>query len=99
MNHLAGSTANNAALNGIFNTEVGERNDLNKRVFLLKKYLVVYYSEIADIPILHGPNRKGDIPRYLVAIAKAKAMQGYDPVFNQEMRLKLVVDWYSEAFK
>lgn len=96
MNHLAGSTANNAALNGIFNTAVGERNDLNQLVFLLKKHLAAYDPEIADIPILHGPNRKGDIPHSLAAITKAKAMLGYDPGFNLEQGLKLALDWYWE---
>jgi len=94
MNHLAGTTENQAALNGIFNTAVGERNDLNQLAFLLKKYLAVYDSAIAAVPILHGPNRKGDISHSLAAITKAKSLLDYDPEFNLEHGLKLAVKWY-----
>lgn len=94
MNHLAGTTENKAALNEIFNTAVGERNDLNQLVFLLKKYLATYDPIIAEAPILHGPNRKGDIPHSLAAITKAQSLLGYDPEFNLEMGLKLAVEWY-----
>ena len=94
MNHLAGTTENKAALNGIFNAAVGERNDLNQLAFLVKKYLAVYDRAIAAVPILHGPNRKGDIPHSLAAITKAQSLLGYNPEFNLEMGLKLAVEWY-----
>jgi UDP-N-acetylglucosamine 4-epimerase len=94
MNHLAATTTNPAAVNQIFNTAVGERNDLNQLTVLLKKYLAHFDPAIADVPILHGPNRTGDIPHSLASIEKAKTMLGYSPQFNFEKGLKLAVEWY-----
>ena len=94
MNHLAATTTNPAALNQVFNTAVGERNDLNQLTSLLKKYLSHFDPGIADIPILHGPTRKGDIPHSLASIEKAKNILGYHPQFNFEKGLKLAVEWY-----
>jgi len=47
MNHLAGNLANKAALKRIFNTTVGERNDINKMGLLLKQDLAEYNPAIA----------------------------------------------------
>jgi UDP-N-acetylglucosamine 4-epimerase len=99
MNHLAATTHNPAAINQIFNTAVGERNDLNQLTTLLKKYLTQLDPKIAEVPILHGPNRKGDIPHSLASIEKAKAMLGYNPQFNFEKGLKLAVGWYWDNLK
>jgi UDP-N-acetylglucosamine 4-epimerase len=96
MNHLAATTTNPAAVNQIFNTAVGERNDLNQLTVLLKKYLAHFDPAIADVPILHGPNRTGDIPHSLASIEKAKTMLGYSPQFNFEKGLKLAVEWYAK---
>jgi UDP-N-acetylglucosamine 4-epimerase len=96
MNHLAAITNNPAAINQIFNTAVGERNDLNQLTSLLKKYLTQLDPKIADVPILHGPNRTGDIPHSLASIEKAKTMLGYDPQYNFEKGLKLAVEWYAK---
>ena len=72
MNHLAATTTNPAAINQVFNTAVGERTDLNQLTTLLKTYLSGFDPEINNVPITHGPNRKGDIPHSLASIDKAK---------------------------
>ena len=94
MNHLAATTANPDAINQIFNTAVGERNDLNQMTELLKKYLSDFDPKIKDIQIIHGPDRKGDIPHSLASINKAKKILGYKPEYNFEKGLKLAVEWY-----
>ena len=90
---------NPTAINQIFNTAVGERTGLNQLTTLLKKYLSHFDPAISEVPILHGPNRKGDIPHSLASIEKAKRALGYNPEFNFEKGLKLAVEWYWSKFK
>ncbi|HQH19048.1 MAG TPA: NAD-dependent epimerase/dehydratase family protein, partial [Bacteroidales bacterium] len=47
MNHLALTTENSLAFGQVFNTAVGERNNLNQLCIYLKKYLSVYDTKIA----------------------------------------------------
>ena len=51
-------------------------------------------TAINDVPILHGPNRKGDIPHSLASIEKARKALGYEPKFKFEKGLELAVEWY-----
>jgi len=94
MNHLAATTSNQEAINQIFNTAFGERNDLNQLAQLLKEYLSEYDSEIADIEIFHGPERKGDIPHSHASTDKAKERLKYHPVFSFQEGLKISSYWY-----
>lgn len=94
MNHLAATTTNPAAINQVFNTAVGDRTDLNQLTTLLKKYLSCFDPAIANVPILHGPDRKGDIPHSLASIEKARTALGYEPQFKFEKGLELAVEWY-----
>ncbi|MCX6266765.1 MAG: SDR family oxidoreductase [Bacteroidetes bacterium] len=94
MNHLAATTTNPGATGQVFNTAVGERNDLNQLTSLLKKYLAESDPEIGNIPVIYDPDRKGDIPHSLASIEKARTILGYHPEFNFEKGLKLAVQWY-----
>lgn len=99
MNHLAATTTNPEAINQIFNTAVGEKNDLNQMVALLKKYLSVFDLEIANVHVTHGPDRKGDIPHSLASIGKAEKILGYTREFTLEKGLKRAVEWYQKNLK
>src|SRR5690554_1065200 len=79
MNELAMLTQNPEAVNTVYNTAVGDRTTLNDLVKYLKEYLSAYDPAIADVPVLHGPQRKGDIPHSLASIEKAKRLLGYKP--------------------
>lgn len=94
MNERAMLTEHPQAVNQVYNTAFGDRNTLTGLVALLKEYLSAYDPAIADIPILHGPNRKGDIPHSLASIDKARGLLGYAPEHSFEQGLKLAVDWY-----
>ncbi len=94
MNHLAATSTNPEVVGQVFNTAVGERNDLNMLVKYLKKYLVPYDHAIGDVEIKYGPDRLGDIPHSLASIEKAEKMLGYKPEVNLENGLKQAVDWY-----
>ncbi|MDO4230093.1 MAG: LPS biosynthesis protein WbpP, partial [Capnocytophaga sp.] len=66
---------------------------------LLKKYLSVYDAEIANIDIVHGPNRQGDVPHSLASIEKAQKNLGYQPTHVFAEGLKEAVDWYWKNLK
>lgn len=99
MNHLAAITNNAAAKGQVFNTAVGERADLNWLIYLLKKYLGEYDQKILDVEVIHGAERKGDIPHSLASIEKAETILGYSPSHNLEKGLKEAVSWYWENLK
>ncbi|MFA9189931.1 SDR family oxidoreductase [Flavobacterium sp. FZUC8N2.13] len=99
MNELAISTDKIEAVNTVYNTAYGDRNTLNDLVHYLKEYLSAYDAKIADVAVIHGPNRAGDIPHSLASIDKAKALLGYDPQYSLQEGLKIAVDWYWENLK
>jgi len=96
MNELAMQTQNPDAVNTVYNTAYGDRNTLNNLVDYLKQYLSHYNPKIAEVPIVYGPNRAGDIPHSLASIDKAKSLLGYEPQFSLQAGLKEAVDWYWE---
>ncbi len=99
MNELAMLTTNPEAVNTVYNTAYGDRTTLNQMVHLLKDYLSVYDSSIGTIPIIHGPNRVGDIPHSLASIDKAKRLLGYAPKYAFADGLKEAVNWYWQNLK
>lgn len=96
MNRLAMTTENPLAVNQVYNTAYGERTTLNQLVEYLKEFLSEFDSLIADVEILHGPNRVGDIPHSLACIDKARELLGYDPLYSMRDGLREAVKWYWE---
>lgn len=94
MNELAMLTDSPEAINTVYNTAVGDRTTLNDLVNYIKKYLSEYDEKIADVEIVHGPNRVGDIPHSLASIDKAKNLLGYNPSHTIENGLKEAIKWY-----
>lgn len=94
MNELAMLTDNPAAINTVYNTAYGDRTTLNQMVTLLKTYLANFNPKIADVTIIYGPNRAGDIPHSLASIEKAKQLLHYYPAYSFSEGLKEAVDWY-----
>lgn len=99
MNLLAIVSDNKEALNTVYNVAYGERTDLNELVGLLKEYLSAYDPKIADIPVIHGPNRQGDVPHSLASVEKATTLLGYSPQFNINKGLQEAVQWYWSHLK
>ena len=94
MNELAMLTLNPQAINTVYNTAYGDRTTLNQMVNLLKTYLANYNPKIAEVNVIYGPNRAGDIPHSLASIEKAKELLHYHPQFSFGDGLKEAVDWY-----
>lgn len=96
MNLLALTTKNPDAINTVYNTAFGDRTTLNQLAGYLKEFLSDYDPVIANIEILHGPNRDGDIPHSLASIDKAKQLLGYNAKYNLKDGLKEAIQWYWE---
>lgn len=99
MNELAMTTQNPEAINTVYNTAFGDRTTLNDMVHYLKVYLAAFDAKIAEVPVIHGPNRVGDIPHSLASIEKAKQLLNYDPKFSFQQGLKEAVEWYWNNLK
>jgi UDP-N-acetylglucosamine 4-epimerase len=99
MNELAIASENPEAVNTVYNTAFGDRNTLNDLIRYLKEFLSEYDEKIGDIPVIHGPNRPGDIPHSLASVDKAKELLGYDPQFSFQQGLKQAVKWYWENLR
>ena len=99
MNELAMTTQNPDAVNTVYNTAFGDRNNLNDLIGYLKEFLSDYDAEIGKIPVAHGPNRAGDIPHSRASIDKAKKLLGYNPKYSIKDGLKEAVGWYWENLK
>ena len=99
MNHLAATTENKDAIGQVYNTAVGDRTTLIQLTELLKKYLSEYDQIIADVEIVHAPNRAGDIPHSLASVEKAELLLGYIPSHTIQTGLKEGVSWYWKFLK
>jgi UDP-N-acetylglucosamine 4-epimerase len=99
MNEIAMFTQNKDAINTVYNTAFGDRTTLNDMVFYLKKYLSELDSSVANVDIIYGPNRVGDIPHSLAIIEKAKKSLNYAPKYSFQEGLKEAVKWYWENLK
>lgn len=99
MNMLALTTNNREAVNTVYNTACGERTTLNQLVAYLKECLSVYDSRIANVEVIHGPDRLGDIPHSLASIDKARKLLGYKPLYTMKEGLKEAVEWYWNNLK
>lgn len=94
MNHLAATTENKEAIGQVFNTAVGDRTSLLELTELLKKHLSKHDPKIAKVEIVHGPNRKGDIPHSLASVEKAERLLGYAPTYRLETGIFKTVEYY-----
>lgn len=99
MNELAMLTENPQAINTVYNTAYGDRTTLTQLVQLLKDNLAQFNPKIAEVEVLHGPNRVGDIPHSLASIEKAKKHLGYNPKYSIEQGIKEAVSWYFHNLK
>ncbi len=96
MNELAMLTDNPEAVNTVYNTAVGDRTTLNDLVNYLKDYLTEFDAEIANVEVIYGENRIGDIPHSLASIEKAQTLLGYSPTHTIDKGLKEALKWYWE---
>lgn len=98
-NVLALAIENPEAVNTVYNVAYGERTTLNQLTLYLKEYLSVFDSQIAEVEVVHGEYRQGDIPHSLASVEKAKSLLGYAPRYSMKEGLKEAVTWYWNNLK
>ncbi len=99
MNELAMLTEDIKSINTVYNTAVGDRTTLNQLVHDLRKILAEKDPNIEKIKVIHGVQRKGDIPHSQASIEKAQKLLGYDPSYKIYDGLKEAVEWYWDNLK
>lgn len=100
MNELAMLTSNLEAVNTVYNTAVGDRTTLNQLVGYLKEFLSEYDQEIANIEVINGPSRPGDIPHSMASVEKARKLLGYEPTFTIRKGLReAVISYIKEGIR
>jgi len=99
MNLLALTSDNSESLNQVYNTAFGERTTLNDLVSNLKDYLSDFDPKIAEVEVIYGDYRKGDVPHSLASIDKAKNLLEYQPKHSMKEGLKEAVTWYWNNLK
>lgn len=99
MNERAMLTENSEAINTVYNTAVGDRTTLNQLVGYLKEFLTAFDANIANIEVVYGPNRQGDIPHSLASVDKARRLLGYEPSHAIRDGLKEATNWYWDNLK
>lgn len=99
MNLLALTSENPESQNQVYNTAFGERTTLNDLVKYLKEYLSEFDPKIADVEVIYGDYRKGDVPHSLASIDKAKKLLEYQPKHSMKEGLKEAVKWYWDNLK
>ena len=92
-NVLALFTENNNALNQVYNIAYGEKTSLLQLVEMINKIVG------KNIQPAHRENRKGDIPKSLADISKAKKLLNYHPQFSVEQGLQKTMEWYKTHLK
>lgn len=92
-------TKDENAINTVYNTAFGERTTLVDLIKYLKEYLIDYDDKIANVDVVFGPIRDGDIPHSLASIDKAKELLNYNPKFSMKDGLKVAVEWYWNNLK
>ena len=94
MNVLCMISENKDVINQIYNTAFGERTTILELISYVKKYLSEFDSKIADVPIINGSIRKGDVPHSLASIKKAQQNMNYNPKYNIKNGIKESIKWY-----
>jgi len=93
-NILAATTANEKALNRVYNVAFGQRTTLNELFEKIREMIGRYSPEVMSLKPTHGPARLGDVRHSLADISLASNMLGYSPAIDVSGGLRETVDWY-----
>jgi len=89
-------TADQTAINQIYNVACGEATTLNQLYDYLRTALGVDHPAVLEIEPIYQAVRSGDIPHSLASIEKAKQLLSYHPKINIQEGITRTVAWYSK---
>ncbi len=98
-NHIAALSTNPVAVNEVYNVAYGQSTNLNELLDVLQTLLSAFDPEIANLKVLHGPERQGDVRHSLASIVKASTLLGYKPEYDLKQGLEKAIDWYWNNLK
>lgn len=98
-NHIAALSTNPVAINEVYNVAFGESTNLSELLQTLQELLIPFDAQIANVEVIHGPERLGDVRHSLASIVKASTMLGYKPEFDLRKGLEKAIDWYWKNLK
>jgi UDP-N-acetylglucosamine 4-epimerase len=90
-------TDNEKAVGEVYNVAYGDQTSLKELADTIKDILSGFDGEIANVDVLYGPYRAGDIPHSLASIEKARTLLNYDPRYSFKHGLNEAIEWYWKA--
>lgn len=94
-----GLKASDGAFGEVFNIAFGERCDLLTLIGHLRAHLARIDPVIAQVGVLHAPERPGDVRDSLADVSKAKRLLGFAPRYDLAAGLQQAVPWYAENWR
>ncbi len=94
MNLLGALSANEAALNEVYNVAVGDRTTLKELYALLRELLCARHPWVAAQEPVYGDFRAGDVRHSQADIAKASRLLAYAPTHRIRGGLEQALAWY-----
>ena len=83
----------------VFNVAYGGNTTLFQLFDALRENLAKHDPAIANIDIIVGSKRAGDIPHSMASVDKAKSVLGYDPKYNALEGFEVACQWYFSNLK
>ena len=93
-NILSATTANQEAINQVYNVAVNERTTLNQLFDMQRNLLVKRFAHLENFRPIYQDFRAGDVHHSLADISKAQRLLGYAPSHRIGEGLGTAMDWY-----
>ena len=93
-NILSATTANQEAINQVYNVAVNERTTLNQLFDMQRNLLVKRFAHLENFRPKYQDFRAGDVRHSLADISKAQKLLGYVPSHRISEGLSTAMDWY-----
>ena len=93
-NLLAALTADERAINMVYNIAVGQQTTLLELYGMIRDRLVPYKIGLRGLQPQFGPFRPGDIRHSLADISKARQLLGFTPTHTVAQGLDDAIPWF-----